>query len=408
MTQGTDTAPLRAWRKTGPGAEIQPVVAATALIAMLGLSWHIAQTLSWGYSENFLMGGLLGFALYRAAFGFTGPWRNLILTQRGLGLRKTLAMLGAASITMMLLAAYGGYPQVIHNVSIALLLGAFLFGIGMQLGGGCGSGAAWVAGGGSAPVAVTLVFFIIGSVIGSIHAPSWWGSPVLGRFAMVETWGVWPAIMVTLCLLGLLWSVSVLIERRAHGALSDSAASDRPWALRAIFGPWQPMRGAMLVGVLAGLVLLVTNGPWGITFGYTIYGAKIATALGIDLSAINAPFTETAFWGQSWSQAVLAQPIWQNNAANMNIGIMLGAALAAALVGKWRPSLRGVPAKALLGAAIGGILMGYGARISTGCNIGAMMNGIASGSLHGWAWMAAAFAGSFLGIKLRPAFAISH
>ncbi|MEM9249884.1 MAG: YeeE/YedE thiosulfate transporter family protein, partial [Pseudomonadota bacterium] len=44
----------------------------------------------------------------------------------------------------------------------------------------------------------------------------------------------------------------------------------------------------------------------------------------------------------------------------------------------------------------------------TGCNIGAMVNGIASGSLHGWAWMAAAFAGSALGIALRPAFRLTN
>jgi hypothetical protein len=46
--------------------------------------------------------------------------------------------------------------------------------------------------------------------------------------------------------------------------------------------------------------------------------------------------------------------------------------------------------------------MGYGARISTGCNIGAMVVGIASGSLHGWAWMALAFLGSIAGVLARP------
>ena len=37
--------------------------------------------------------------------------------------------------------------------------------------------------------------------------------------------------------------------------------------------------------------------------------------------------------------------------------------------------------------------MGYGARLAFGCNIGALFSGIASGSLHGWLWMAAALAG---------------
>ena len=40
--------------------------------------------------------------------------------------------------------------------------------------------------------------------------------------------------------------------------------------------------------------------------------------------------------------------------------------------------------------------MGYGARLAYGCNIGAYLGGIASGSLHGWVWGIAAFAGSSL------------
>ena len=44
--------------------------------------------------------------------------------------------------------------------------------------------------------------------------------------------------------------------------------------------------------------------------------------------------------------------------------------------------------------------MGYGARLAFGCNIGALFSGIASGSLHGWLWMAAALAGTALGVPL--------
>ena len=62
------------------------------------------------------------------------------------------------------------------------------------------------------------------------------------------------------------------------------------------------------------------------------------------------------------------------------------------------------PLMSALAAAVGGLLMGYGARLSFGCNIGALFSGIASGSLHGWVWFAAAFAGSGLGIALRPVF----
>ena len=55
---------------------------------------------------------------------------------------------------------------------------------------------------------------------------------------------------------------------------------------------------------------------------------------------------------------------------------------------------------------IGGLLLGYGARIAYGCNIGAYFSGIASGSVHGWLWLAAAFVGSIVGTKFRPLFAL--
>ena len=51
-------------------------------------------------------------------------------------------------------------------------------------------------------------------------------------------------------------------------------------------------------------------------------------------------------------------------------------------------------------------MMGYGARLAFGCNVGAFFSGIASGSLHGWLWFAAALAGTWVGIRLRPAFGL--
>jgi uncharacterized membrane protein YedE/YeeE len=52
--------------------------------------------------------------------------------------------------------------------------------------------------------------------------------------------------------------------------------------------------------------------------------------------------------------------------------------------------------------------MGYGARLAFGCNIGAMFSGIASASLHGWIWFAAAWVGSLIAIRLRPRFSLSN
>ena len=66
-----------------------------------------------------------------------------------------------------------------------------------------------------------------------------------------------------------------------------------------------------------------------------------------------------------------------------------------------------MPLRSLVAAVVGGLLLGFGARLAYGCNIGAYFSGIASGSLHGWVWLVAAFIGSIIGTRLRPLFELS-
>lgn len=50
---------------------------------------------------------------------------------------------------------------------------------------------------------------------------------------------------------------------------------------------------------------------------------------------------------------------------------------------------------------VAGFLLGYSSRLAFGCNVGAMVSGISTGSLHGWIWVVLAFAGSLIGVRLR-------
>ena len=87
--------------------------------------------------------------------------------------------------------------------------------------------------------------------------------------------------------------------------------------------------------------------------------------------------------------------------------IELGAAAAAGLAGAYAPQAR-IPLPSLAAAALGGLLMGVGARLATGCNIGAFFSGLASGSAHGLVWALCALAGVALGARLRPLFGLSR
>ena len=118
--------------------------------------------------------------------------------------------------------------------------------------------------------------------------------------------------------------------------------------------------------------------------------------LGLDVSS-------WAFWQMPGNAKALAAPVWEDITSVMDIGIVLGALLAAGLAGRFAPSLK-IPTRSLVAAVIGGLLLGYGSRLAYGCNIGAYFSGIASGSLHGWVWLVAAFIGNSVGVRLRPFF----
>ena len=118
------------------------------------------------------------------------------------------------------------------------------------------------------------------------------------------------------------------------------------------------------------------------------------------------PVENFAFWQWPGPARALGHSMLSDVSSLMNIGMVLGAAMLASVSGQLRqqswPS-----GKQLLAAAIGGILMGIGARLSFGCNIGAFLGGIASGSVHGWVWFVLGMAGSWAGVYLRPGFGLS-
>ncbi len=86
---------------------------------------------------------------------------------------------------------------------------------------------------------------------------------------------------------------------------------------------------------------------------------------------------------------------------------MLGALIAAGLAGSFQLH-RSTPRNVVAAHSIGGVLMGYGAAIAFGCNIGAYFSGIASFSLHGWLWGLAALGGTWIGLRLRPLFGLAN
>jgi len=399
MSQISATSPGPA--PAAGGLNVDKGVVLVVALAMVIAAQVIGQLIDPRQSLLFLIGGLLGATLYHASFGFTGGWRRMVVERRGRAMRAQMLMIGVTAIAFLPLLAMGnvfGQPLVgaTAPVGVSVLVGAAMFGLGMQLGGGCGSGTLFTVGGGSARMLVTLVFFIIGAVAGTAHLPYWLTLPSLPPTSLGTVLGVPGGIAVTLVALAAVAGVTALVERARHGSLEAAPRPARKGLERLLHGPW-PLVGAGLA--LAGLnlaTLVVAGHPWSITYGFGLWGAKIAQAVGV-------PVASWEFWTWPAQAQALNDSVLADTTSVMNFGIILGAALAAGLAGKFAPKVA-VPLLSLVAAALGGLLMGYGARLSFGCNIGALFSGIASGSLHGWLWFAAAFAGSFAGVFARPLF----
>ena len=375
------------------------VASAFFVVGFLAIAWLVDLR----QAALFLVGGLLGAALYHGSFGFTGGWRRFVVEGRGRAIRAQMLMIAVAAVAMIpLLAAgsLGGQPLVgaLAPVGVSVLVGAVMFGLGMQLGGGCGSGTLFTVGGGSSRMLVTLAFFIVGAVIGTAHLPWWLERPSWPAISLGQTYGVATAVLMTLVGLGLVALVSALVERRVHGEIEAEPAPKRPGWTWLLHGPWPLVGAGLALAILNIVTLLLAGHPWSVTFGFGLWGAKIAQVVGI-------PVETWAFWTWPGPQKALNSSVLEDVTSVMNFGIILGAGLAASLAGSFAPKAN-IPFGSFLAAAIGGILMGYGARLSFGCNIGALFSGIASGSVHGWLWFAAAFAGSFVGVSARPVFGL--
>jgi uncharacterized membrane protein YedE/YeeE len=384
---GAVALPIRS--APGSGNDVNRLVLGGGLALLAGLLAAVALEPhnSWRMPVLVLVGVGIGAVLLRTAFGFAGAFRALIERRDASGFRAHAAMLFVATALMMPLLAMGSVFGLKLNggetpVGIGFAVGALLFGAGMQVGGGCASGTLFSLGGGNARLIGTLAGFVIGSAIGAAHMGFWWSLPALPAATAQGLAGYGPAIAIQLAALALLWLVS--------GRFLPARAKGIPLLV------W----GGIALAVLNAATLVLSGKPWGETSAFALWGSKLITALGVDAHG-------WAYWQRPGFSQQLDRSLLLDTTSVMDAAILLGAAMAAAASGLFRPTLGG-GGRAWLGAILGGIAMGYGARLSNGCNIGAYFSAIAAGNLSGWAWMVLALAGSWIGVQMRPLFRLGR
>ena len=377
------------------------VVFFSSLILLLG-TVIIATEISSKMAMLYLIGSGLGIALYHGAFGFTAGWRRLVTLGDGRGMRAQLLVIGLTMLAFIPLINFASDYNLslvgsIAPVGASLIFGSFIFGLGMQLGNGCGSGTLFTVGGGSKRMVITLLSFVTGSVIGSFHLPWWLSQASIDPVNLANVFSVWGALALQAVLLFAIAYLTILRERSVGFKASDSQTQSI--FTRLFRGPWSILWAGLVLVILNILTLIIAGHPWTITYGFAVWGAKLAQGVGVDM-------TQFEFWTWAKPAQSLKNSILADVTSVMNFGLIAGAMLASGMAGKFAPPVK-LSTLAIVSAIVGGLLMGYGARLAFGCNIGAFLGGIASGSLHGWIWFIFAFIGSIIGIRLRPMFGLN-
>ncbi len=375
--------PYRPVRLTRPGLNQGVALAAgAALVGLAGSVWAQAGG-TWRFAALVLVGAGIGAVLLRTSFGFAGAFRALVQAGDASGFRAHAAMLALATVLMLPMLAQGSvFGQAMHGeatpVGVGFAVGALLFGAGMQVGGGCASGTLFALGGGNGKLIGTVAGFVLGSALGAWSMGFWWSLPALPAATLQGLVGFGPAILLQLAVLGAVW-------------LLAGRGSRQPT-------PRILLAGGLALAVLNAATLLLAGKPWGETSAFALWGSKLFTAAGVDAHG-------WAYWLRPGFNTQLDRALSLDVTSMMDAAILLGAALAAAFAGAFRPRWGG-GVRPWAGALLGGVAMGFGARLANGCNIGAYFSAIAAGNLSGWAWVLLAIAGSWAGIRLRPLFGL--
>ena len=386
-------------------APVEPVppqnpVVVTALAVIVAIGLLIQHSESTRLTLLFLTGAALGVVLYQSLFGFTGAFRVLLADGRSAGFRAQMIMLGFACLLFFPALGAGslwGQPVVgfVSPVGVSVAVGSFLFGVGMQLGGGCASGTLFSVGGGNTKMVLTLLFFIVGSVVGVVQLAWWETLPSFAPISLIATLG-WPlALLFNIAVFAVTYGVVSRIECKRHGTIEPVSRIQNGSWLR---GPWPLLAGALGLAVLNFLTLALAGRPWGITSAFGLWG-------GMALQHLGLPVETWSGYSAPEMQKALAGGVLSDVTSVMDFGIVIGAMLCAGLARKFKPEWQ-ISGRHVAASVLGGFLLGYGARLAYGCNIGAFFSGIASGSVHGWMWIVFALIGNWFALSLRPYFGL--
>lgn len=401
-----------------------------ALLALLILFAGIQYTKDYKLALHLIIGLTIGYVMQRSRFGFAGGIRKLYLTGDG---TLTKALMFLFSITLIVTAAihYGAYvngAEVFYKVAgtnapvipgsdyvepanLATILGGILFGIGMMFGGGCASGTLTDAGEGQGRGLIVLFFFCTGALWGA-HDMPWWKESIFFKIHkqlyLPDVFGYMGTIAISLLGFLIIYIIASKYQakRRRENTLVlekyEKWEEEMPESKEYKFFSketyhkffvkrWSFYTGAVCIMLMFVTILVTTGTSWGVTAVFADWAAWFYQGLGI-IDVSNWPWFASRMDG-------IRGGFFNDPGSMRNAGILIGALLCPLLAGHYKFN-RHFKLRDVLYYALGGLLMGYGARIALGCNVGALYSGICNMSLSGWVFLPSLTLGGILGVRL--------
>lgn len=406
---------------------LQPIIGVALILGLIFFAGYLG-----GLKDNLPLylfaGAVLGYILTRARFGFAGGIKRIYMRGEGSLSKALIVLLLVTAFVIMGIqwkaAADGAMPAYlategqaiipgttnVYFTNLATVVGGFIFGVGMMLAGGCGSGTLADFGEGSGRALIAFIFFVLGAAPGH-YAREVFDETTLGQIGyqmhLPQLFGYFGAFLITVILLASMYWIVVRYEnmRKREGTYMDPKGDYEDFELplenqeKASFFSYQTYHklfverwsftvGALTLALAALFVLVTTGKNWGVSTALVTWNVALFQSLGFEFPAE---------YFQSHIDKVNAG-LLSDGGTIRNIGLFFGCTISFLLANRFKFDFD-FNAKDAFYFALGGLMLGFGSRFGLGCNIGAMYAAISSFSFSGWIFLISMTIGGIIGMK---------